>query len=163
MLGISPVIDLTVGASASVSGDTIERTELIAACGHGKNGALAVLQRGIQPELVTEVESGTLPGLKGTWTVHHDSADNERLRGSAAAAAAQAVDPYHAYLVISLASSTMILETGEELKEVSEHVELVTDAATLCAGNAFGRERIVQVYDKGVRVAAGPVKVQDIA
>jgi cleavage and polyadenylation specificity factor subunit 1 len=157
------VIDLTVGASASVSGDTIERTELIAACGHGKNGALAVLQRGIQPELVTEVESGTLPGLKGTWTVHHDSADNERLRGSAAAAAAQAVDPYHAYLVISLASSTMILETGEELKEVSEHVELVTDAATLCAGNAFGRERIVQVYDKGVRVAAGPVKVQDIA
>ena len=60
MLGISPVIDLTVGASASVAGDVEERAELVAACGHGKNGALAILQRGIQPELVTEVESGTL-------------------------------------------------------------------------------------------------------
>ena len=57
-----------MGASASVAGDTEERAELVAACGHGKNGALAVLQRGIQPELVTEVEAGTLPGLRGTWT-----------------------------------------------------------------------------------------------
>jgi cleavage and polyadenylation specificity factor subunit 1 len=46
VLGISPVIDLTIGASVSVRGDTETRAELVAACGHGKNGALAVLQRG---------------------------------------------------------------------------------------------------------------------
>jgi len=163
VLGISPIIDLTAGASASVQGDTEERAELVAACGHGKNGALAILQRGIQPELVTEVEAGTLPGLKGTWTVYHEAKDNERLRESGAAAAAANVDPFHSYLVISLESTTMVLETGEELKEVSEAVELVTDAATLAAGNLHGRKRIVQVHKNGVRICEGPVRMQDVA
>ena len=163
VLGISPVIDLTVGASASVAGDVEERSELVAACGHGKNGALAILQRGIQPELVTEVESGTLPGLRGTWTVHHESRDNERLGSSAAAAAAEAMEPFHSYLVISLEKTTMILETGEELREVSEAVELVTDAPTLAAGNVFGRARVAQVHAGGVRLAEGPVRTQDVS
>ena len=163
VLGISPVIDLTVGASASVAGDVEERSELVAACGHGKNGALAILQRGIQPELVTEVESGTLPGLRGTWTVHHESRDNQRLGSSAAAAAAEAMEPFHSYLVISLEKTTMILETGEELREVSEAVELVTDAPTLAAGNVFGRARVAQVHAGGVRLAEGPVRTQDVS
>ena len=163
VLGISPIIDLTAGASASVQGDTEERAELVAACGHGKNGALAILQRGIQPELVTEVEAGTLPGLMGTWTVYHESQDNERLRESGAAAAAANVDPFHSYLVISLESTTMVLETGEELREVSEAVELVTDAATLAAGNMHGRKRIAQVHKGGVRICEGPVKIQDVS
>ena len=163
VLGISPIIDLTAGASASVQGDTEERAELVAACGHGKNGALAILQRGIQPELVTEVEAGTLPGLMGTWTVYHESRDNERLRESGAAAAAANVDPFHSYLVISLESTTMVLETGEELREVSEAVELVTDAATLAAGNMHGRKRIAQVHKGGVRICEGPVKIQDLS
>ena len=70
--------------------------------------------------------------------------------------------PFHSYLVIALAASTMVLETGEELKEVSEQVELVTDASTVCCGNVFLRDeggrnaRIVQVHAKGVRVADGP-------
>jgi len=151
VLGISPVIDLTVGASASIAGDTEERAELVAACGHGKNGALAVLQRGIQPELVTEVEAGTLPGLRGTWAVHHRAGD-----------ASDPPDPFHAYLVISLEHTTMVLETGEELREVSDAVQLVTDSPTLAAGNLFGRARIAQVHQGGVRVTAGPVHAQDV-
>ena len=70
--------------------------------------------------------------------MHHESRDNERLGSSAAAAAAEAMEPFHSYLVISLEKTTMILETGEELREVSEAVELVTDAPTLAAGNVFG-------------------------
>ena len=163
VLGISPVIDLTVGASASLRGDVERRAELVAACGHGKNGALAVLQRGIQPELVTEVEAGTLPGLRGTWTVYGDAPNRDDAETRRAAKANAA--PFHSYLVIALASSTMVLETGEELKEVSEQVELVTDASTLCCGNVFAANsvRIVQVHGKGVRVADGARRTQDFS
>ena len=169
VLGISPVIDLTVGASASLRGDVEQRAELVAACGHGKNGALAVLQRGIQPELVTEVEAGTLPGLRGTWTVYRARLDDENSLGSATGSSSSGTPPFHSYLVIALAASTMVLETGEELKEVSEQVELVTDASTVCCGNVFlrgegGRNaRIVQVHAKGVRVADGPKMAQDFS
>ena len=161
VLGISPVIDLTVGASASVRGDVEQRAELVAACGHGKNGALAVLQRGIQPELVTEVEAGTLPGLRGTWTVYRGEDKNV----SSATGGFNSSPPFHSYLVIALASSTMVLETGEELKEVSEQVELVTDARTVCCGNVFSsdRKRIVQVHPKGVRIADGAKMTQDFS
>ena len=50
------------------------------------------------------MEAGTLPGLRGTWTVHHESlgGDNQRLHLSAAAAAAQAAAPFHSYLIIAL-------------------------------------------------------------
>ena len=154
VLGMSPVIDLTVGAAASVAGDVEARSELVAACGHGKNGALAVLQRGIQPELVTEVEAGTLPGLRGTWTVHRAAADADD---------AEDDEAHHAYLVIALASATMVLETGEELKEVSEAVDLVSDATTLAAGNVWGRRRIAQAHPGGVRVCDGAKKTQDVA
>ena len=155
VLGISPVIDLTVGASASVRGDVEQRAELVAACGHGKNGALAVLQRGIQPELVTEVEAGTLPGLRGTWTVYRASDVSSQTSSSSS-------PPFHSYLVIALASSTMVLETGEELKEVSEQVEMVTDTRTVCCGNVFASSltRIVQVHPKGVRVLDGAKMTQ---
>ena len=141
----------------------------MAACGHGKNGALAVLQRGIQPELVTEVEAGILPGLRGTWTVYRARLDVENSLGSANGSSSSGTPPFHSYLVIALAASTMVLETGEELKEVSEQVELVTDASTVCCGNVFlrgegGRNaRIVQVRAKGVRVAAGPKMTQDFS
>ena len=34
--------------------------------GHGKNGSLCVLQRGVRPQVVTTFE---LPGCKDMWTV----------------------------------------------------------------------------------------------
>ena len=156
VLGISPVIDLTVGASVSVAGDTEVRSELVAACGHGKNGALAVLQRGIHPELVTEVEAGTLPGLRGSWTVYSGDDDDASSKKSA--------NKFHSYLVIALSSSTMVLETGSELKEVSDAVDLKTDVTTLCCGNLFAGTgtRIAQVHGKGVCVTNGSTKTQDI-
>ena len=73
------------------------------------------------------------------------------------------MEPFHSYLVISLEKTTMILETGEELREVSEAVELVTDAPTLAAGNVFGRARRSRVHAGGVRLAEGPVRTQDVS
>ena len=43
LLGVAPVVDIAVGASAPVGTNKEERTELITACGQGKNGALAIL------------------------------------------------------------------------------------------------------------------------
>jgi len=40
--------------------------ELAVLCGHGKNGALSILQRTVKPQVVTTFE---LPGCTNMWTV----------------------------------------------------------------------------------------------
>ncbi len=40
--------------------------DLVTVSGHGKNGALCVVQRGVRPRIVTTFE---LPGCKDMWTV----------------------------------------------------------------------------------------------
>ena len=152
LLGVAPVVDITVGASAPVGTDVEDRTELITACGQGKNGALAILTRGVQPELVTEVEAGTLPNLQGLWTIHYrkEGAKEER-------------EPFHHHLVLSMKSTTMILETGEELQEVSASLEFITDSATLAAANIFGHYCSVQITENAIRVLKGGMKAQDLA
>lgn len=152
LLGVAPVVDITVGASAPVGIDKDERTELITACGQGKNGALAILTRGVQPELVTEVESGTLPNLQGLWTLHNRKEGSKEER-----------DPFHEHLLLSMNTSTMIMETGEELQEVSASLEFITDKATLAASNIFGYYCSVQVTEDVIRVLKDGMKHQDLA
>ena len=151
LLGVAPVVDIAVGASAPMGSNKNERTELITACGQGKNGALAILTRGVQPELVTEVESGTLPNLQGLWTLHYRKEGSKEER-----------EPFHHHLLLSMKSSTMIMETGEELQEVSASLEFITNQATLAASNIFGHYCSVQVTGTGIRVLKGGVKVQDV-
>ena len=152
LLGVAPVVDIAVGASAPVGTYKEERTELITACGQGKNGALAILTRGVQPELVTEVESGTLPNLQGLWTLHYrkEGAREER-------------EPFHHHLLLSMKSSTMIMETGEELKEVSESLEFITEKATLAASNIFGHYCSLQITTDTIRVLKAGKKAQDVS
>ena len=152
LLGVAPVVDIAVGASAPVGTNKEERTELITACGQGKNGALAILTRGVQPELVTEVESGTLPNLQGLWTLHYrkEGAREER-------------EPFHHHLLLSMKSSTMIMETGEELKEVSESLEFITEKATLAASNIFGHYCSLQITTDTIRVLKAGKKAQDVS
>ena len=152
LLGVAPIVDITVGASAPVGTDTTERTELVTACGQGKNGALAMLTRGVQPELVTEVEAGTLPTLQGLWTLHH------RKQG-----AREEREPFHKHLLLSMKSSTMVMETGEELQEVSASLQFITDRATLAASNFFGHFCSVQITETTVRVLKEGMKVQDVS
>jgi len=70
-----------------------------------------------------------LPSCTGIWTVYYKSSrgiiteDNE----------------YHAYLIISLESRTMVLQTGDDLGEVTETVDYNVQASTIAAGNLFGR------------------------
>ena len=60
--------------------------------------------------------------------------------------------PYHGYLFLAMGDETIILETKEELQELTGNIDFYTDGPTLCAGNVGGKSnsvdiRIVQVSD----------------
>ncbi|CAN6242631.1 unnamed protein product [Urochloa humidicola] len=123
--------------------------ELVCCSGHGKNGTLSALQQSIRPDLITEVE---LPSCTGIWTVYYKSSrgvtteDNE----------------YHAYLIINLENRTMVLQTGDDIGEVTETVDYNVQASTIAAGNLFGRRCVIQVYAKGARVLDGSFMTQEL-
>ena len=85
--------------------------ELVTTAGHGKNGALCLLQRTIRPQVVTTFQ---LPGTTDMWTVFSGALE-------------------HAYLILSRAESSMILETGQEINEL-ESSGFLTSSPTVFAG-----------------------------
>ena len=85
--------------------------ELVTTTGHGKNGALCLLQRTIRPQVVTTFQ---LPGTTDMWTVFSGGEE-------------------HAYLILSRAESSMILETGQEINEL-ESSGFLTSSPTVFAG-----------------------------
>jgi cleavage and polyadenylation specificity factor subunit 1 len=74
----------------------------VACSGHGKNGSLSVLHQSIRPDLITEVE---LPGCTGIWTVYHKA---QRDSASDIDLVTSKDEEFHAYLIISLGSRTMV-------------------------------------------------------
>uniref|UniRef100_A0A7N0U7D7 Cleavage and polyadenylation specificity factor subunit 1 n=1 Tax=Kalanchoe fedtschenkoi TaxID=63787 RepID=A0A7N0U7D7_KALFE len=161
LINVGPLKDFAYGlrtnADPNATGVAKQSNyELVCCSGHGKNGSLCVLQQSIRPELITEVE---LPGCKGIWTVYHKSGRNQYSDLSKIAAAD---DEYHAYLIISLESRTMVLETGELLGEVTESVDYFVRGATVAAGNLFGRRRVIQVYERGARILDGSFMTQEL-
>ncbi|KAK1306533.1 Cleavage and polyadenylation specificity factor subunit 1 [Acorus calamus] len=151
LINIGPLKDFSYGlrinADPNATGIAKQSNyELVCCSGHGKNGALCVLQQSIRTELITEVE---LPGCKGIWTVYNKSS---RVIDSSRSAED---DEYHAYLIISLESRTMVLETAEFLGEITENVEYYVQGSTVAAGNLFGRRRVIQVYARGARILEG--------
>ncbi|KAK1262188.1 Cleavage and polyadenylation specificity factor subunit 1 [Acorus gramineus] len=153
LINIGPLKDFSYGlrinADPNATGIAKQSNyELVCCSGHGKNGALCVLQQSIRTELITEVE---LPGCKGIWTVYNKSSRGNVIDSSRSAED----DEYHAYLIISLESRTMVLETAEFLGEITENVEYYVQGSTVAAGNLFGRRRVIQVYARGARILEG--------
>ncbi|KAK9292408.1 hypothetical protein L1049_020376 [Liquidambar formosana] len=162
LINIGPLKDFSYGlrinADPNATGIAKQSNyELVCCSGHGKNGALCVLQQSIRPELITEVE---LPGCKGIWTVYHK---NARVHNTDSSKMAAEDDEYHAYLIISLESRTMVLETADLLGEVTESVDYYVQGSTIAAGNLFGRRRVVQVYACGARILDGSFMTQDLS
>ncbi|XP_057952334.1 cleavage and polyadenylation specificity factor subunit 1 isoform X2 [Malania oleifera] len=162
LINIGPLKDfaygLRINADPNAAGIAKQSNyELVCCSGHGKNGALCILQQSIRPELITEVE---LPGCKGIWTVYHK---NARGHNSDSSKLAADDDEYHAYLIISLEARTMVLETADDLREVTENVDYYVQGSTLAAGNLFGRRRVVQVFARGARILDGSFLTQDLS
>ncbi|KAF6156189.1 hypothetical protein GIB67_010653 [Kingdonia uniflora] len=161
LVNVGPLKDFSYGlrinADPNATGIAKQSNyELVCCSGHGKNGALCVLQQSIRPELITEVE---LPGCKGIWTVYHKSA---RVHNTDSSKVVSEDDEYHAYLIISLESRTMVLETADHLGEVTESVDYYVQGSTIAAGNLFGRRRVIQVYARGARLLDGSYMTQDL-
>uniref|UniRef100_A0A0E0G8C2 Cleavage/polyadenylation specificity factor A subunit N-terminal domain-containing protein n=1 Tax=Oryza nivara TaxID=4536 RepID=A0A0E0G8C2_ORYNI len=144
LINVGPLKDFSYGLRANADPNAMGNAkqsnyELVCCSGHGKNGSLSVLQQSIRPDLITEVE---LPSCRGIWTVYYKS-----YRGQMAED-----NEYHAYLIISLENRTMVLETGDDLGEVTETVDYFVQASTIAAGNLFGRRRVIQlIYEDSTK------------
>jgi cleavage and polyadenylation specificity factor subunit 1 len=157
LVNIGPLRDFAQGLRLSADMEAAgvakqSNYELVACSGHGKNGSVSVLHQSIRPDLITDVNLG---GCIGVWTVYYTA---EERPGTSDYDDTE----YHAYLIISLNTRTMILETGDTLGEVTEKTDYYIEGPTILAGNLFKRRRILQVYAKGVRVLDGALKTQDV-
>ncbi|ONK71681.1 uncharacterized protein A4U43_C04F11250 [Asparagus officinalis] len=162
LINVGPLKDFSYGlrinADPNATGLAKQSNyELVCCSGHGKNGALCVLQQSIRPELITEVE---LPGCKGIWTVYHKSSRRHAVDSSKTLTED---DEYHAYLIISLETRTMVLETADDLGEVTESVGYYVQGSTIAAGNLFGRRRVVQIFARGARILDGSYMTQELS
>ena len=120
--------------------------ELVTASGGLQYGKLGVLQRSLNPVVMTAVP---LPDAQAVWTVFgptakgadEDMEEDGNEEGEESAG-------MHAYMVISQGNDkgTIVLK-GRELEEFDEdeQVDFEVDAKTVCVGNIFGNQRIVQV------------------
>ena len=137
LLNIGPCGNVSMGEPAFLSDEFSSTTkadpdvELVTTSGHGKNGALCVLQQTVRPQVVTTFE---LPGCRNMWTV----------RSGGGPAGASSADG-HAFLILSRGDdSTMVLQTGQEINEL-EKSGFYTEGPTVYTGNMGGGKFIVQV------------------
>lgn len=162
LINVGPLKDFSYGlrinADHSATGIAKQSNyELVCCSGHGKNGALCVLQQSVRPEVITQEP---IPGCKGLWTVYHKNSRSHNIDTSKMAADD---DEYHAYLIISLESRTMVLQTINNLEEVTENVDYYVQGSTIAAGNLFGRRRVIQIYARGSRILDGAFMTQDLS
>ena len=168
LLNVGPVADLAVGeptrppastsaaaTAAAAAADSRRLLEVITCSGHDKNGALCVLQRAVQPAVISAF---TLAGARDAFAVRGASshlaaavaATSEQLYGPAPTSA----EAHHRFLLISQDSATLVLECGEELTQLPT-TDFYTAGPTIFAGSVGNDEFIVQVYSTGVRLLTG--------
>ncbi|XP_055589529.1 cleavage and polyadenylation specificity factor subunit 1 [Uranotaenia lowii] len=115
--------------------------EVVTSSGHGKNGALCVLQNSIKPQVIT---SFGLSGCLDVWTVLGDKGDET-----------------HSFMILSQEAGTMVLQTGDEINEI-EKTGFATNVPTIHVGNIGGNRFIVQVTTKSIRLLQGTRLLQNI-
>ncbi|XP_061384693.1 cleavage and polyadenylation specificity factor subunit 1 [Danaus plexippus] len=156
LLNICPIGDVSMGELQLVSEEGAGRRsrpalEMVACSGRGKNGALAVLQRSLTPQLLTAFD---LPGCIDMWTVIGEATEVNR-------EAHKDMEGSHAYLILTQEDSSMILQTGQEINEV-DNSGFMTSAPTVFAGNLGNNRFMVQVTTTAIRLVRNGVLVQSI-
>lgn len=110
LLNIGPCGNVSIGEPAFLSEEFSSTSdpdlELVTTAGHGKNGALCVLQRSLRPQVATTFE---LPGVVDMWTVAAPSKPDESNVGTDESGnIKQEPDTMHAFLVLSRTDSSMV-------------------------------------------------------
>ncbi|XP_060653356.1 cleavage and polyadenylation specificity factor subunit 1 [Drosophila nasuta] len=124
------------------------KIELVAATGHSKNGALSVFVNCINPQIITSFE---LDGCLDVWTVFDDAT-----RKSTTARQEQ-----HDFMLLSQRSSTLVLQTGQEINEI-ENTGFTVNQPTIYVGNLGQQRFIVQVTTRHVRLLQGTRLIQNV-
>ncbi|GFN92292.1 cleavage and polyadenylation specificity factor subunit 1, partial [Plakobranchus ocellatus] len=141
--------------------------ELVTTSGHGKNGALSVLQRSIRPQVVTTF---SLVGCIDMWTVFSapspsDETTEEEGEGSTeqetGPSSETEISGGHAFLVLSRRDSSMILQTGSEINEL-DNSGFSTQSSTVYVGNLGNNRYILQVSPSSMRLLQGIKQIQHI-
>uniref|UniRef100_A0A8I5N8Q3 Cleavage and polyadenylation specificity factor subunit 1 n=1 Tax=Papio anubis TaxID=9555 RepID=A0A8I5N8Q3_PAPAN len=162
ILNIGPCANAAMGEPAFLSEEFQNSPEpdleIVVCSGHGKNGALSVLQKSIRPQVVTTFE---LPGCYDMWTViapvRKEEEDNPKGEGTEQEARSPEADDdgrRHGFLILSREDSTMILQTGQEIMELDTS-GFATQGPTVFAGNIGDNRYIVQVSPLGIRLLEG--------
>ncbi|KAH9502918.1 Cleavage and polyadenylation specificity factor subunit 1 [Bulinus truncatus] len=156
---IAPCGHVAMGEPAFLSEEYSSHTdpdlELVTTSGHGKNGALSVLQRSIRPQVVTTF---SLSGCIDMWTVYSGidaEEDNQEPKSSSP------VQDGHSYLVLSKRESSMVLQTGKEINEL-DHSGFSTQTSTVYVGNIGEKQYILQVTPASMRLLEGIKQVQHV-
>ncbi|KHJ46818.1 CPSF A subunit region [Trichuris suis] len=158
ILNFGPIRDITIGQGSDLSASYVNAVDpvvdIVCATGHGKNGALLVLQRSVRPQLLT---STLIPSAWRVWTVgcHLTSplANSEKDTSFQGA---------QKFLLISKSESTMVLELTSEITEL-EASGFIMDELTVVAGSLLGGEYIVQVTPSKVVLIHESLCVQQIS
>lgn len=141
--------------------------ELVTTSGHGKNGALSVLQKSIRPQVVTTF---SLAGCIDMWTVfsrpstpeepveEESEGDKEKEKEPDSEADAKGS---HAFLVLSRRDSSMVLQTGSEINEL-DNSGFSTQSSTVFVGNLGNCRYILQVSPSSMRLLEGIKQIQHI-
>ena len=122
LLNIGPCGQVAMGEPAFLSEEFSSSSapdpdiELVTTAGHGKNGALCLLQKTVRPQVVTTFE---LPGCQDMWTVFSGQGKQE-----------------HAFLILSRTKSSNFLQTRQEINEFDSSG--FTPLALLCSLATWG-------------------------
>ncbi|XP_053680866.1 cleavage and polyadenylation specificity factor subunit 1 isoform X1 [Anopheles nili] len=158
VLNIGPIAHMAVGERVSEE-DIEDQTdvqyvpnkldvEVVTSSGHGKNGALCVLQSSIKPQVIT---SFGLSGCLDVWTVFDEALGRKTDENPVT----------HAFMILSQESGTMVLQTGEEINEI-ENTGFATMVPTIHVGNIGSNRFIVQVTTESIRLLQGTRLLQNI-
>ncbi len=132
-----------IAAPAGADQDQSGARTFVGCCGTGSNGALAIIQRGIAPDIITTIP---LRDLSGIWVISD------------------------AYLLLGFCDSqsgshqTKVLSAAADLRELGDDVEFLCKSETISAGTLVDASGSLeyQVHKGGICVLSSGKRVQDL-
>ncbi|KAG0331722.1 Cleavage and polyadenylation specificity factor subunit 1 [Podila humilis] len=160
-----PIVAMDIGerASTDAHSEFTPQHELVAATGSGQNGALVVFQRNIRPNVIRSTDA--LAGATNLWTVYCRKEiifeGVSQFETRSAPGMEEGEDVYDKLLVISKETFTLVLATGDELRQLANS-QFYVEGPTVAVGSLLEDTRIAQVYSGGVRLLNADCKITQI-
>ncbi|KAF9586527.1 Cleavage and polyadenylation specificity factor subunit 1 [Lunasporangiospora selenospora] len=161
-----PIVSIDIGQRASneAHSEFAPQHEMVAVTGAPQNGSLVVFQRNIRPNVVRSTDA--LAGATCLWTVFCRKEIKfegvSQFESRSATNTDEGVEEnYDKLLVISKEDYTLILATGDELRQLPSS-QFYVNGPTVAIGSLLEDTRIVQVYAGGARLLNADCKVTQL-